>query len=312
MAVPYGARLAVLSEVRGSAGGARVSQEARARIAAHLQTPLPSLRVRVIEAVQAVSAEHNVNETELLAQLQARVGQDSFFDWCGAPGRTLEEVLEVLNAPDALEPFASRAVMMERARAFLSEETCAHPTRLTCRRYADFALVQGRRMLIEMLESLRDAPRPSVRGWASSGLVERERAAWRRDIDARLAALREQDGEHYETAGSESVKVRADGLLAALARDITRSGAKPHPSEAADAISAQVEAVAEVVLTQAQFDALGEYSRTLPTGTTVGKRWKRRVRFPDRDDDVWYMGEYVPCDIPGSVGIAWKRIRVEQ
>lgn len=46
--------------------------------------------------------------------------------------------------------------------------------------------------------------------------------------------------------------------------------------------------------------ALPEYSFSLPTGTTIGKRWRalRGAR--------WWIGEYVPCEKPGHVGIVWK------
>lgn len=59
-----------------------------------------------------------------------------------------------------------------------------------------------------------------------------------------------------------------------------------------------------VTLTKAEFDALLTYDTSLPTGTTVGKRWKRVI------GDVWWMGEYVAHADPGVTGIRWSKIRV--
>ena len=51
-------------------------------------------------------------------------------------------------------------------------------------------------------------------------------------------------------------------------------------------------------LTKAEFDALPEYSATLPTGTTPGKRWKRHDGLfdPTCTDPKWMIGEYDPID----------------
>jgi hypothetical protein len=65
----------------------------------------------------------------------------------------------------------------------------------------------------------------------------------------------------------------------------------------------------EVALTQSDFDALNEYSCTLPTGTMIGTRWKCGRPYHGLRT-AWYLGEYVPCDLPGQVGIRWRRIRV--
>ena len=82
-------------------------------------------------------------------------------------------------------------------------------------------------------------------------------------------------------------------------------------------------------LTQKQFDNLYEYSGSVPTGTTIGKRWKRnrnayrilRVRrhfifwkkkIPWEPD--WYLGEYEemsPPD-PKNVNIKWRKIIIEE
>jgi hypothetical protein len=58
------------------------------------------------------------------------------------------------------------------------------------------------------------------------------------------------------------------------------------------------------LLTQKEFDALPEYSRSNPTGTTVGKKWKRKVK------DSWYLCEYIPCDEIGYIDILLKLIAI--
>lgn len=68
-------------------------------------------------------------------------------------------------------------------------------------------------------------------------------------------------------------------------------------------------------LTQAQFDILPEYSCTLPTGTTIGKKWKRDVNEPKRFHRIepnapkeWWTGEYTPHPDPDTVGIKWRKV----
>ncbi len=61
-----------------------------------------------------------------------------------------------------------------------------------------------------------------------------------------------------------------------------------------------------------EFESLGEYSTSIPTGTRVGKKWRRdqqqtcRERIPE--DRRWFLGEYVPYPIDGEIGIRWQRI----
>lgn len=54
-------------------------------------------------------------------------------------------------------------------------------------------------------------------------------------------------------------------------------------------------------LTQAEFNALLEYSTSLPTGKAIGKRWKRKQR------NGWWIGEYVKDPDESMVGIVWTR-----
>lgn len=56
--------------------------------------------------------------------------------------------------------------------------------------------------------------------------------------------------------------------------------------------------------------SMGEYSSTLPTGTTVWKQWRRRV---DAEPSGFVVGQYVPCDERdrrgrAQVGIRWYRV----
>lgn len=64
-------------------------------------------------------------------------------------------------------------------------------------------------------------------------------------------------------------------------------------------------------LTQREFDALLEYSSTIPSDVEIGKKWKRRE--PYRDDQgppfFWLTGEYVPdpAGAPKMAAIKWRR-----
>ena len=59
------------------------------------------------------------------------------------------------------------------------------------------------------------------------------------------------------------------------------------------------------------FDRLREYSCSIPTGTTEGVQWKRRVGYmrnhPRHND--WLLGEYTPCTCyplnPKCIHIRW-------
>ncbi len=77
-------------------------------------------------------------------------------------------------------------------------------------------------------------------------------------------------------------------------------------------------------LTQKEFDDLLEYSTSIPTGTTLGKKWKRHI-FSFKSNgkeynagyipanvelvsDAWWMGEYITDPDPKRVGIRWSTI----
>ena len=73
--------------------------------------------------------------------------------------------------------------------------------------------------------------------------------------------------------------------------------------------------VARTKLTLAEFRALPEYSCSVPTGTEIGKRWKRRIPYHGEPCE-WFLGEYVEPDAEqkekGQVGIQWTRIEVAE
>jgi hypothetical protein len=59
----------------------------------------------------------------------------------------------------------------------------------------------------------------------------------------------------------------------------------------------------------AVFDALLEYSCTIPDGKTIGKRWKRREPYGAPVKQArWFMGEYVPDPDPKLVYIIWTEV----
>ena len=62
------------------------------------------------------------------------------------------------------------------------------------------------------------------------------------------------------------------------------------------------------------FDKLLEYSASLPTGTYLGKRWKRREPYLDKLTTYynWFMGEYVKDDDPNQTKIIWRHIYIDE
>ena len=60
----------------------------------------------------------------------------------------------------------------------------------------------------------------------------------------------------------------------------------------------------EEVIDLKELENLLEYSTTLPTGTTIGKRWRRALR-PRADVTEWWIGAYVEHPDPKLVGIEW-------
>ena len=71
-----------------------------------------------------------------------------------------------------------------------------------------------------------------------------------------------------------------------------------------------------VFMTTRALESLLEYSTTLPTGTTEGKRWRRAVRpWFNRPSDEWHLGEFgTPYpeghEYHGQIPIHWFEIVV--
>jgi hypothetical protein len=67
--------------------------------------------------------------------------------------------------------------------------------------------------------------------------------------------------------------------------------------------------VKTVTLFDDELAELPEYSCSLPTGTTIGKRWKRDRNFglPTREKS-WCVAEYVAHEDPKMVGIEWREV----
>lgn len=64
-------------------------------------------------------------------------------------------------------------------------------------------------------------------------------------------------------------------------------------------------------MSKAALDSLLEYSLSLPSVTTIGKKWKRRI--PAFGPLVgWAIGEYVESGQPNRVGIEWRRVELEE
>lgn len=54
---------------------------------------------------------------------------------------------------------------------------------------------------------------------------------------------------------------------------------------------------------------LPEYSCSVPTSVTIGKRWKRDQNFGlSTTEKFWYVGEYVECEQPQMADIRWQRV----
>lgn len=60
-----------------------------------------------------------------------------------------------------------------------------------------------------------------------------------------------------------------------------------------------------VLIAREELMRLPDYSMSLPTGTTIGKRWRR-----DNGKGGWAIGEYVPSAIPDHVDIKWSQVQL--
>ncbi len=82
-----------------------------------------------------------------------------------------------------------------------------------------------------------------------------------------------------------------------------------------DPVDPRVAKLSLVEMTQEEFDELGEYSMSIPTGTTPGTRWKKNLNVIDplrnRLPPVWIMGSYFDLGPESDkVGIRWNAIQI--
>lgn len=65
----------------------------------------------------------------------------------------------------------------------------------------------------------------------------------------------------------------------------------------------------ETVITRQELAALGEYSCSIPTGVTIGKRWRRDMNAYREDrrgvPSEWVIGQFVDIGSKTEVGITW-------
>jgi len=74
---------------------------------------------------------------------------------------------------------------------------------------------------------------------------------------------------------------------------------RKHGDKADDGKVSRIEFKYLQVLTMKELDELLEYSDSFPTGTAIGKRWKRK------SGSDWIVGQYVDIGNPVEVGIRW-------
>ena len=67
-----------------------------------------------------------------------------------------------------------------------------------------------------------------------------------------------------------------------------------------------------IALTPEAFKVLKEYSSSIPTGTTIGKQWKKNTHAFTGKEAEWYLCEYVPHENPDLVGIDYKKIVIRE
>jgi len=60
-----------------------------------------------------------------------------------------------------------------------------------------------------------------------------------------------------------------------------------------------------VLIAREELMKLKDYSMSLPSGTTIGKRWRK-----SDGKGGWKIGEYVPSLIDGIVNIKWSQVQL--
>jgi hypothetical protein len=58
-----------------------------------------------------------------------------------------------------------------------------------------------------------------------------------------------------------------------------------------------------------ELKSMDDYSHTIPTGTTIGKVWRRHEPYRTTDEEAkWYVGLYAESDKPDYVDIIWMPV----
>lgn len=60
-----------------------------------------------------------------------------------------------------------------------------------------------------------------------------------------------------------------------------------------------------------ELESMHDYSRSLPSATTIGKMW-RRLMEPVGRNPYWIVGQYARHDEPGQVRIRWLDVILKE
>lgn len=67
----------------------------------------------------------------------------------------------------------------------------------------------------------------------------------------------------------------------------------------------------EIMLDQKTFDSIGDYTRSMPTGASAGRIWKRNLGWPDDVEDNWFVHLVVDApDGDGQLHVPYKPVIV--
>lgn len=110
-----------------------------------------------------------------------------------------------------------------------------------------------------------------------------------------VASLRGNDKLYEENLN----KIDWSGVGGRVAETLTDEEVETEKKEETDKLYRSQKSV---TLTRKEFDDLLEYSSSIPTGTTIGKKWKRS------QSDGWWMGEYLESKDEKFVDILWRKI----
>ncbi len=120
--------------------------------------------------------------------------------------------------------------------------------------------------------------------------------------------------QHYVKEDTDLARKVGDRLLLVgdLHEALVRHMSPPSLKDvAADRTPITGEGYEVVHLGRDYFRDLPEYSTSIPTGVTIGKRWKRRIPAVPNEPGWWLMGEFVAVKGRTDVAdITWKRVEI--